>query len=406
MEKLPKEHIELLWNKFLNNEASQEELQLLLSNIDGTAEGEGRFDFISAAIAAEQPGKAGFVPMDEEQKAAMIQKIKEHVSLESGSRMRPVYLIRRWWAAAAVILCCIIGGFFLFLRGDRSATEKIAVTPGPIVPGKEGAILTLSDGKQVVLDSLNNGLVADQDGTRISLENGKLGYDASAASEARYNKMTTPRGRQFHLQLPDGTSVWLNAASSITYPTAFTGKERTVFISGEAYFDIAKDAHKPFRVKVNDQLDVEVLGTEFNVNAYQDEKSIKTTLLEGKIRAVVEPLINNSSNRLIRKELILKPGQQITVSENQQVQLKDNADLNNVLAWRKGYFNFADADIPEVMRQLQRWYDIEIAYEGTIPNKVISGKMGRDLNLNDVLDILKQMKLNYRLEGRQLVIIP
>jgi transmembrane sensor len=313
---------------------------------------------------------------------------------------------RSWFKYAAAIVLLVIAGYWLYLSQQPDPPEQaVAEIKQPVIaPGKEGAILTLSDGKELVLDSLGNGIIADQQGTKITLKNGQLGYDASAASESKYNKMTTPRGRQFHLKLPDGTSVWLNASSSITYPTAFTGKERTVFITGEVYFDVAQNARQPFRVKVNDQLDVEVLGTEFNVNAYTDENAIRTTLLTGKIRAVVESLKSGNIPKQSRKDLVLKPGQQVIVSNEQQVQLKENVNLNKVMAWRKGYFDFTDADVPEIMRQLQRWYDIEVEYEGAVPNKVFSGKVGRDLNLADVLDILKQMELKYRLEGRKLVI--
>ena len=325
--------------------------------------------------------------------------------IQSGLRSIPVFN-RGWFKYAAAILLLVMAGYWWYLsRQPDKPAEQVAEYRQPVIaPGKEGAILTLSDGKQVVLDSLGNGLVADQQGTKVILENGQLDYDASTASEAKYNKMTTPRGRQFQLQLPDRTKVWLNAASSITYPTAFTGTERTVFITGEAYFQVTHNPAKPFRVKVNDQLDVEVLGTEFNVNAYTDEEAIHTTLLKGKIRAVIEPLKRIAGNKNSRKDLILKPGQQVIVAADQQVTLKENVDINKVMAWRKGYFNFNDADVPEIMRQLQRWYDIDVVYEGMVPNKVFRGKVGRDLNLPDVLDMLKRMELKYRLEGRKLVI--
>ena len=394
-----------LIRRYYDNSITEEERQQLFAAMDTDEEN------LKEAIAAELADhevEPAFQNRDYDSLIRKVMQVDDGITgIPERKTVKHISLFNRtWFKYAAVIVLLVIAGYWLYLRQQPDPPEQtLAETKQPVIaPGKEGAILTLSDGRQVVLDSLGNGLVADQQGTKVTLKNGQLGYDASAASEAKYNKMTTPRGRQFHLQLPDGTSVWLNAASSITYPTAFTGKERTVFITGEAYFDVAQNAHKPFRVKVNDQLDVEVLGTAFNVNAYADEEAIRTTLLTGKIRAVVESLKRGNSSKQNKKDLVLKPGQQVIVSQEQLVQLKENVNLNKVMAWRKGYFDFADADVPEVMRQLQRWYDIEVEYEGAVPNKVFSGKVGRDLNLADVLAILKQMELKYQLEGRKLII--
>lgn len=391
-----------LIRKYYNGTLAEAEYQQLMLAMETDEEA------VKAAIATELAEHEAPPAFQNRNYDELIRKVMMVDAGETGTDHEhtvPVHRIhflrRSWFRYAAAVLLLMIGlGYWYLSRQSEKQPQVVQTTPAVIAPGKDGAILTLSDGREIVLDSLGNGLVADQQGTKVILKNGQLGYDASAAEIAKYNKMTTPRGRQFHLQLPDGTSVWLNAASSITYPTAFTGNERTVFVTGEVYFDVAKDAARPFLVKVKDQLDVEVLGTSFNINAYPDEEQSGTTLIDGKIKVVVEPVSNTAG----RKVLILKPGQQLIVTEEQAIQLKENADLAKVMAWRKGYFNFDDADVPAVMRQLQRWYDIEVVYEGGVPQKIFRGKVGRDLNLSDVLDILKQMELNYRIEGRKLVI--
>ncbi|MBO9634545.1 MAG: DUF4974 domain-containing protein [Chitinophagaceae bacterium] len=387
-----------LIRKYYEGSISEAELQQLSAAMDTDA------DDLKEAMAdemAEHETQPRFQVRNYDQLISKVMQVDD----ESFTTTMPVRRINRNWFkyAAAVLLISMAGYWWYLSRQPGKPVKELAQEVQPVIaPGKDGAVLTLSDGRQVVVDSLGNGLVAEQEGTKVTLKNGQLSYDASAAAEAKYNKMTTPRGRQFRMQLPDGSRVWLNAASSITYPTAFTGKERTVFITGEAYFEVVKNATKPFRVKVNDQLDVEVLGTAFNVNAYEDEEAIRTTLTEGSIRAVVEPF---RKSQQVKKDLILKPGQQVIVSSDQQVQLKEHANLDKVMAWRKGYFNFEDADLKEVMRQLQRWYDIEVVYEGNVPNKVFSGKVGRDLVLTDVLSILDQMELKFKLEGRKLIIV-
>jgi ferric-dicitrate binding protein FerR (iron transport regulator) len=272
--------------------------------------------------------------------------------------------------------------------------------PADIAPGKQGAILTLADGRQVVLDSLANGIVARQNGAAVVLRNGQLTYDAvaSARPEINYNTITAPRGRQFRLVLPDGSRVWLNAASSLTYPTAFSGRERSVQLNGEAYFEIAKDEQLPFRVNIDDKTGIQVLGTRFNVNAYPEEAHIKTTLLEGAVR-----MISGKHNA------ILAPGQAAQISRRageQAIKIIDQADPGSALAWKNGLFDFEDASLEEVMRQLARWYDIEVVYEKGIPPIVFGGKMSRDMMLSDLLKVLDESEVHFRTEGRRLIVMP
>jgi len=250
----------------------------------------------------------------------------------------------------------------------------------------------------MLLDSLGNGVVTTQNGTKVLLQNGQLVYktDNSVKTAIGYNTMTTPKGRQFQLVLPDGSKVWLNAASSIRYPTVFTGNERKVEVTGEAYFEVVKNSTSPFRVKINDEAEVEVLGTHFNVNSYMNEESINTTLLEGSVS------VKNSSGKLI-----LQPGQQARVAGNEKIKLFAEVDVEKVMAWKNGVFNFQDATLEEVMRQLERWYDIDVVYEKNIPRLEFYGKMGRDLSLAAVLRGLEKSNVHFRIEdGRKLVVLP
>lgn len=316
--------------------------------------------------------------------------------------IRRISIFRRWsWVAAAIILLLGVGTYFW----PTNKTTAPTVTIADISPGGDGAILTLANGKQVVLDSMANGLIAVQKGAQTMIRNGELVYDASGAAsgEVMYNTMRTPKGRQFRLQLPDGTRVWLNAASSIRYPTAFTGEERKVEITGEAYFEVAKafsagdrEGVIPFRVNVRNKAEVEVLGTHFNINAYENEKDIATTLMEGRVRVV-----QGSST------LVLRPGQQALIpAAGEKVQLIDHADTDKVMAWKNGLFYFEGLTLEEAMRQLERWYDIEVIYEGAVPNIRFGGKMSRDISLSGLLQLLSDSQLKFRLEeGRRLIVL-
>ena len=259
------------------------------------------------------------------------------------------------------------------------------------------AILTLSDGSTIILDDAKNGQVAQQGGTQIAkLANGQLVYNAldGKPAEVVFNTLTTPRGGQFKLTLPDGSEVWLNASSSIKYPTAFIGNERKVEISGEAYFEIVHNAAKPFKVSVNG-MEVKVLGTHFNINAYNDEASVKTTLLEGSISLTKADAATT-----------LKPGQQAQLGNGGNIKVIDNVDIDQVVAWKNGYFSFNRADLQTVMRQIARWYDVDISYEGKIPERQFGGKIDRNSNASEVLKILEESKVHFRIEEKKIIVTP
>jgi ferric-dicitrate binding protein FerR (iron transport regulator) len=316
--------------------------------------------------------------------------------------VRRVAFLRRYWAAAVIILV-LVGGAYSWIRFRQREQTAVARVDKPmdLAPGKNGAILTLADGKQVVLDSLGDGVIATQNGARAILKGGQLAYDLTGQpmTGTVYNTMTTPKGRQFRVLLPDGTNVWLNAASSIRYPTVFNGGQRKVAITGEAYFEVAKNSNMPFIVEVGQQAEIEVLGTQFNVNAYENENGTNTTLLEGavKVSSLKTPVVGQHA-----KAVVLKPGQQAKLAGN-ILAVKD-ANIAKALAWKNGLFNFEGSRIEEVMRQLERWYDINVKYEGTIPDIKFKGEIYRNVNLSDLLEGFQEMGLQFQLQGRTLVV--
>lgn len=372
--------------------------------------------------------------------ARVVQAVQSAIEQESASG-RPVsamFYIRRWgWAAAAVIL--MVGGLYFWSQNaeEKAVARTLAEFPIDIGPGKDGAVLTLADGTRVVLDSLENGTIATQSGTEVILKDGQLAYDPIDRGDATlvYNTISTPRGRQFSVQLPDGTLVWLNAASVLRYPTVFSGTERRVEIRGEAYFEVAKNPRQPFKVLVNDLAEIEVLGTNFNVNAYADEATISTTLLEGSITMQGLPAGSSgtSASPEIRKDVrreappsgkvMLRPGQQAqmrnihlppananegeTSQQPKILTIINDVDINKIMAWRRGFFNFEQVGLEEVMRQLARWYDIEVVYEEEIPNIQFGGELSKDVSLAELVKVLEASKVHFRIEkGRKLVVLP
>jgi transmembrane sensor len=303
------------------------------------------------------------------------------------------------FAAAAVILILIGLGTFLWVRYPKKNTSTYAFNEfkNDVAPGGNKAILTLADGKKITLDSASKGNLASQGGVKVTkVDAGRLSYTGNLASgsEMVYNAVSTPSGGQYEITLADGTKVWLNALSTLKFPTAFSGHERSVQLSGEAYFEVSKDNKKPFHVNANG-IDVEVLGTHFNVNAYPDETSIKTTLLEGKVKLVKAGAI-----------ILLKPGEQGQTDGASGFVLVKDADVNQAVAWKNGFFSFEDVNIQAVMRQLERWYGIKVQYEGNPVQGSFGGKMGRDLSLTQVLTGLSKSDVHFHLEGTTLTVLP
>jgi ferric-dicitrate binding protein FerR (iron transport regulator) len=312
-----------------------------------------------------------------------------------------------WWGAAAALMLIYAAYYF-----NRSSTVPIAAAPvkqpaQDRAPGGNIAVLTLSDGSSITLDSARNGVLAQQGSTKISkLSNGQLAYNNTLKEKSTtilYNTLTTPRGGQYQLTLPDGSTVWLNAASTIRYPTSFSGKERTVSITGEAYFEIAKDPSMPFKVILptsgntpsSERREIEVLGTHFNVNAYADENTLKATLLEGSILLTS----NGTGSRL-------EPGQQGQLNNNGRITIIKDADMEEAVAWKNGRFNFDNADIMSVMRQLARWYDVEVVFEGKIPTEKFEGEIPRNSKISEVFKILELSNVHFKVENKKVTVMP
>jgi transmembrane sensor len=304
--------------------------------------------------------------------------------------------------AAAVVLMFLSVSLY-FLVNSNAHGHQAAVFTKDVVPGGNKAILTLANGKKITLTGAKNGQLANDGDASISkTAEGEIVYtgldSASHTAGLAYNSMTVPRSGQYHLILSDGTQVWLNAASSIKYPTAFTASERKVEITGEAYFEVAHNAAKPFKVVANGQT-VEVLGTHFNVNAYANEPVIRTTLLEGSVKV-------SSAGKMA----ILVPGQQAQViagSANENISIHNHIDVDEAIAWKNGLFQFKNASIESIMRQTARWYNVEIIYDGDKTSlKTFTGSISRNSKLSQLLEILSYTGNHFEIDGRKIIVKP
>lgn len=397
-----KERLQYLINRCNNGQLSDQEWQ----ELKALATEENREAFTSM-LEAQLHQSTDRLSGEE---AAWELQIRQIVAVDQVSRkaspMPRMNYMRRWWVAASVVLLVMAGYFFWRNTTERKTGSLPELAKNnDVSPGKQGAMLTLHNGTVVLLDTMKNGVVALEEGVVARVENGVLRYEGNAGREV-YNTMSTPKGRQFQVILPDGSNVWLNAASSIRYPASFTGKERKVEISGEVYFEVAANPQMPFRVVIDHQAVVEVLGTAFNINAYGDDKRINTTLLEGSIK--VSRLTGSGTAKQGAPGVVLKPGQEVQIGQDPQatLQIIGKADIEKVMAWKNGLFNFNDMSLPTVMNQLARWYDIDIKYEGKIPDRIFAGEITRDLSLSQLLLLFKDIDIRYEIKGRTLIIKP
>jgi transmembrane sensor len=389
--------VQQLLNKYISEELSKEEFEALWQTL---SEDEHLDLWEQQADALLQSGGFEELAHPAKQQLVLTSILQEEIR-QAPLRRLPSGKI--WWAAASIVLMLAAGAYFWFISPEKkSPTAGQLILPNDLPPGKEGAVLTLADGTSLLLDSIGTGWIATENGTSVTLKNNLLSYSPAATSSdsITYNTLSTPRGRQFHVKLPDGTTVWLNAASSIRYPTVFTGNERKVAINGEAYLEVAKDQRKPFVVDVDSKMEVEVLGTSFNVNAYTNEPQINTTLLEGSIKVMKAAAGKNTKQHSIQ----LSPGQQAAM-KGDELLLMPNPDLKMVMAWKEGYFLFNYTPVDEILRQFARWYDMEVVYEDKAPDFVLSGAIRRDFTLTEAMLTLEKMGLHYRLEGKQLTIL-
>jgi ferric-dicitrate binding protein FerR (iron transport regulator) len=343
-------------------------------------------------------------------KAALAAQIDSESAQPIDARpVHRVHFLRRGFvkyaAAILIILGVGIGAYWWNTQQETPALSK-TTQPAPlkndVAPGGNKALLTLADGQTIVLDSAANGALADQGAARITkTDDGKIIYrhlEQKLNAPVVYNTMTTPRGGQYQVTLPDGTQVWLNAASSLTYPTVFNGSARQVSITGEAYFEVTHNQSKPFLVDVAGKSTVRVLGTHFNINAYADDGTIRTTLLEGSVQTGA----NAGSS------VTLQPGQQAVQEMIASTAVTKPkvvaANTAQVLAWRNGIFNFQHADLKSVLKQVERWYNVDIQYQGTVPDIEFRGEMDRGVMLSGVMRFLSDYGLQVQLQGRTLTI--
>ncbi|HRE51753.1 MAG TPA: DUF4974 domain-containing protein [Flavitalea sp.] len=312
---------------------------------------------------------------------------------------------KRLAVAAAVTGLIALGVFYFNGNNDRTRQEAVAqhdpaIPPvNDVEPGGDKAVLTLGDGSTITLDNAENGELAAQGNLKvIKLNAGQLAYKKGAVGNdavvPEYNTISTPRGGRYEIILPDETRVWLNAASSLRFPTAFVGNERVVELSGESYFEVAHRPDQPFKVKFADGAEIKVLGTHFNIQAYKDE-TIRATLLEGAIEISKQT-----------KSGIMKPGQQAVIRKEGDMRIISNVDTEEAIAWKNGYFQFNRADITTIMRQIERWYDVEVEFRGNIPDKEFVGKVSRNARVSEVLKILELSKIHFIIEGKKIIVMP
>jgi ferric-dicitrate binding protein FerR (iron transport regulator) len=303
--------------------------------------------------------------------------------------------------AASIVLTLGIGSYFLLLKKTTKHLDIVKTElPKDVAPPKgTKAMITLANGQSVALDSITSGTLVTQGTVSvIKTGEGEIVYQGSS-SEVAYNILYNPRGSTVvSLVLNDGTKVWLNSESSLRYPTSFTGNERSVEITGEAYFEVAKDARKKFIVRGRGAIS-EVLGTHFNVNTYTDESSVNVTLLEGSVK--VKPVVNGSH------AVVIRPGQQAQVKESGEMSVMKDVDLEEVMAWKNGKFQFGEAaDISTIMKQVARWYDLHVEYNGVVQGH-IGGTISRDVNVSQVFRMLEMTGVvKFQIDGKKVVVMP
>lgn len=318
-----------------------------------------------------------------------------------GHRMRT--LITRMAVAAAVITI-IVSGYFLTVPHSDKNNDKTAIITlknieviQDVLPANNVVVLTLANGEKIIVDNIHNGQHIANDQALPIKEGTSLNYEmpaASATSEITWHTVATPKGKQFRLVLSDGSIVWMNAASSVRYPVAFAGPDRRIEVTGEVYLDVHKDPDHPFIASVGD-VDIQVLGTSFNIKAYHDEDGVTTTLVEGKVNL-----------RKGERSLVMSPNQQVMVPASGPFTMRNGIDTDIITAWKQGIFYFDKADINTILREISRWYDVEVNIEGSLPQKKYWVIINRSSSLSSVLTALKATDLKFKIDNKRLLVQP
>lgn len=378
-------------------------LQLIDKYIDGTASHAEQTLLEEYYKRLNQ--KASF-ELDEEKEQALRQVMLKNIQVrikanETVISENPQHKSRSLWyaAVASILLFLLIGGYFIF---SKNTQQQIAqVYANDVAPGGNKAILKLANGRTIIIDDAKNGLIAQQEFTTINkTHDGSLVYKDQAHARNKpmvYDTLTIPRGGQYPIRLADGTKVWLNSATSLRYPETFASNERKVeLIYGEAYFDVAHNSSKPFRVILKGHT-LEDIGTQFNVDAYDDEPTIRTTLVEGSIK------VSRSG-----KNILLKPGQQAIIKSTNSSIIVQTADVDEAVAWKNGYFKFDGEDLKSVMRKVSRWYNVDVTYQGNFRDNIsFLGEVSRSKNISAVLKIMEATgNVHFQVTERRVVVMP
>ena len=382
---MEEQHIKYLVQQYLSGQLTGSEREELFGWLESEGNRTAFVDIVTPIMLAGQDR----VEYSAKEWDAILQTV---LSSDKATAVVPLRWIPRYMprlvVAASIVILVAVGGYWWHARQEQQRQAPIAFHD--VAPGGNKAVLTLSGGRQLVLDSATEDTVLTEGSDVVANAGGRLAYNkgSNVGTETVYNTLTTPRGGQYQLTLPDGTKVWLNAASSIRYPTAFNGKDRVVTITGEAYLEVVHLVHQPFKVMVMGKV-IEDLGTHFNINAYEDEPAQKVTLLEGSVKV---------------EGRVLAPGQQATMDSNGgKIQIQQ-VETDQAVAWVKGKLSMDSLDVGAILRQVSRWYDVDVVYEGAIPQGHFWGVINRNVQLSNVLAVMENNGINVRLENKKIIV--
>ena len=397
-------HFNNLFFKYCERTASPSEITELYRLFNSTINNEEISALMEEVYQSSESSDQNIIPLDREHMLAVIfnNDKKPLQAPEMNAVEMPMRLVTRWYryAAAAVVLTGLTAALYLYVNKQADpAVNAVTSAANSILPGTNKAILTLADGSRIALDDTKNGILANQGQTQVRKSaTGQVSYLTNDAGQTPaqnvFNTVSTPRGGQYQIVLPDGTKVWLNSASALKFPAFFSGNEREVELTGEGYFEVAKNKKMPFHVKIAG-VDVEVLGTHFNIMGYGDEQQLKTSLLEGAVKI--------SKGGLSRK---LLPGQQAVIGNtSEKIDIK-TTDLEAAVAWKNGYFMFENESLESVMRKLSRWYNVNIEYRGNFTDVVFSGSISRFEHVAEVLKTLELTDMvHFKIEERRIIVM-
>jgi len=380
--------------------------QLIDRYLEGNAS-EAEKDFVEKYYQSFDKIAGRYSELSNSEKAATGRNLKAKIdaAIDGNSNKKVLFIRRNLFFAvsvAASIIFILTGGYFFLnskftVRGiNPQLTVKHAVKED-IFPGVKKATLTLDGGEKIILDSAHNGILARQGTTAINNLNGALSYTGNTDGRIRYNTLTTQKGQLYPLTLSDGTEIYLDASSSIRFPVAFTGNDREVTINGRAYFHVAENKAMPFYVIKGDRK-VRVYGTQFNVSAYDKEKDIKVTLVQGSVQ------VSNG-----KKATMITPGQQAVLpGGTEDIKVIDHADVEQAIAWKNGIIAMHHAEMSDILNEIERWYDVDVVVNGTLPQRDFYFSVSRNANLSDLLRIFEIYHIKYKIDvqNRRLTVNP